>query len=110
MREIHEVMNTIKEFTAEEATVIVGQVLDDSMEDTLRVTMVATGLGNPVGNLQRKPMQIIRTGTDSAPIAVGEEEELPSVMSTRRNRTVQAMADSGIETLDIPAFLRRQAD
>ncbi len=110
MREIHEVMNTIKGFTAEEATVIVGQVLDDSMEDSLRVTMVATGLGNPLASGQRKPMQIIRTGTDNAPMMVGDSEELPSVMTTRRSRTIQAMTDSGIDTLDIPAFLRRQAD
>jgi len=111
MREIHEVMNTIKGFTAEEATVIVGQVLDDSMEDTLRVTMVATGLGNPLASGQRKPMQVIHTA-NGAPMTVGSdaEEELPSVMSSRRNRTVQAMSDSGIDTLDIPAFLRRQAD
>jgi len=111
MREIHEVMNTIKGFTAEEATVIVGQVLDDSMEDTLRVTMVATGLGNPLASGQRKPMQVIHTA-NGASMTVGSdaEEELPSVMSSRRNRTVQAMSDSGIDTLDIPAFLRRQAD
>jgi cell division protein FtsZ len=111
MREIHEVMNTIKGFTAEEATVIVGQVLDDTMEDALRVTMVATGLGSPVARQQPKPMQIIRTGTDDMPMMVsGDSEELPSVMTTRRSRTIQAMTDSGIDTLDIPAFLRRQAD
>jgi cell division protein FtsZ len=111
MREIHEVMNTIKAFTAEEATVIVGQVLDDSMEDGLRVTMVATGLGNPVVRQQTKPMQIIRTGTDDAPMmAHGGSEEVPNVMTSRRSRTIQAMTDSGIDTLDIPAFLRRQAD
>jgi cell division protein FtsZ len=110
MKEIHEVMNTIKGFTAEEATVIVGQVLDDSMEDALRVTMVATGLGNPVARQQPKPMQIIRTGTDDVGMAVGSGEELPSVMTSRRSRTIQAMSDSGIDTLDIPAFLRRQAD
>ncbi|MGA9163055.1 MAG: cell division protein FtsZ [Thiobacillus sp.] len=111
MREIHEVMNTIKGFTAEEATVIVGQVLDDSMEDTLRVTMVATGLGHPVVRQHSRPMEIIRTGTDNEPMMVsGGNEELPSVMTSRRNRTVQAMSDSGIDTLDIPAFLRRQAD
>jgi cell division protein FtsZ len=110
MREIHEVMNTIKAFTAEEATVIVGQVLDDSMEDALRVTMVATGLGSPIARQQPRPMQIIRTGTDDAPMMVGgESEELPSVMTTRRTR-VQAMSDSGVDHLDIPAFLRRQAD
>jgi cell division protein FtsZ len=111
MKEIHEVMNTIKGFTAEEATVIVGQVLDDTMEGDLRVTMVATGLGNPVARQQPKqPMQIIRTGTDDAPMMVGNGEELPSVMTSRRSRTIQAMSDSGIDTLDIPAFLRRQAD
>ncbi len=110
MREIHDVMNTIKEFTAEEATVIVGQVLDDTMEDALRVTMVATGLGNPVARQQPKPMQIIRTGTDDMPMMVGASEELPSVMSSNRRRTIQAMSDSGIDTLDIPAFLRKQAD
>ncbi|KVW96238.1 cell division protein FtsZ [Thiobacillus denitrificans] len=110
MREIHEVMNTIKEFTAEEATVIVGQVLDDSMEDALRVTMVATGLGSPIARQQVKPMQIIRTGTDDAPMMVGGSDEVPSVMTSRRSRTIQAMTDSGIDTLDIPAFLRRQAD
>jgi len=110
MKEIHEVMNTIKSFTAEEATVIVGQVLDDTMEDALRVTMVATGLGNPVSRQSQKPMQIIRTGTDDAPMMNGHSEELPSVMTSRRSRTIQAMTDSGIDTLDIPAFLRRQAD
>jgi cell division protein FtsZ len=108
MREIHEVMNTIKGFTAEEATVIVGQVLDDSMEDALRVTMVATGLGSPVA--RQKPMQIIRTGTDDMPMMGEHGEDVPNVMVNRRNRTVQAMSDSGIDTLDIPAFLRRQAD
>jgi cell division protein FtsZ len=41
---------------------------------------------------------------------MGGSEDLPSVMTNRRNRTVQAMSDSGIDTLDIPAFLRRQAD
>ncbi|MDQ1314576.1 MAG: cell division protein FtsZ [Pseudomonadota bacterium] len=110
MREIHEVMNTIKAFTAEEATVIVGQVLDDSMEDALRVTMVATGLGSPVARHQPKPMQIIRTGTDDMTMMADNGEEAPNVMVNRRNRTVQAMSDSGIDTLDIPAFLRRQAD
>ena len=109
MREIHEVMNTIKAFTADEATVIVGQVLDDGMEDALRVTMVATGLGSPVARQQSKPMQIIRTGTDDVPM-MGGNEEVPSVMTSRRSRTIQAMTDSGIDTLDIPAFLRRQAD
>lgn len=112
MREIHEVMETIKGFAAEEATVIVGQVIDDSMEDSLRVTMVATGLGSPVRQTQAKPMQIIRTGTDNYPIAMSEEEDTPNVIrpNDRRARTIKAYEDSGVDALDIPAFLRKQAD
>jgi cell division protein FtsZ len=109
MREIHEVMDTIKAFTAEEATVIVGSVVDDAMEENLRVTMVATGLGSPVRTAQTKPMQIIRTGTDYLPVT-GGEEETPNVMRTRRERTVKAWEASGVDSLDIPAFLRKQAD
>src|SRR5262245_15556526 len=75
MREYHEVMNTIKEFTAEDAMVIVGTVIDDAMEDRLRVTMVATGLGG-TGRQQRAPnIQLVetpvvtaRTGTDNVGI------------------------------------------
>ncbi len=110
MREIHEVMNTIKAYTAEEATVIVGQVLDDSMEESLRVTMVATGLGNPVARQQLKPMHVIRTGTDDMPMSLGGLDDMPSVITSRRERTIRAMEQSGIEKLDIPAFLRKQAD
>ena len=109
MKEIHEVMDTIKAFTAEEATVIVGSVVDDAMEDRLRVTMVATGLGSPVRTTQAKPMQIIRTGTDNMPIG-STEEDAPNVMRNRRERTVKAWEESGVDSLDIPAFLRKQAD
>src|SRR5512132_209437 len=54
MKEYHEVRNTIKESTADDAMVIVGTVIDDAMEDRLRVTMVATGLGGAVVK-QRAP-------------------------------------------------------
>src|SRR5206468_4578164 len=71
MKEYHEVMNTIKEFTAEDAMVIVGTVIDDAMEDRLRVTMVATGLGGAAAakrppNIQLVEPVIARTGTDDA--------------------------------------------
>ncbi len=110
MREIHEVMETIKVFTAEEATVIVGSVVDDAMEDNLRVTMVATGLGNPVARQQPKPMQVIRTGTYDMPVAAESGEDMPNVMRGRNQRTVKAWEESGVDSLDIPAFLRKQAD
>jgi cell division protein FtsZ len=52
MKEVHDVMNTIKAFTAEDATVIVGTVIDEAIGDMLRVTMVATGLGSPVNRFE----------------------------------------------------------
>jgi len=111
MREVNEVMITIQGFTADEATVIVGQVIDEGMEDRLRVTMVATGLGSPVSRQQQiKPMQVVRTGTYDMPIAAQAEDAMPNVIRGRRERAVQAMVASGVDMLDIPAFLRKQAD
>ena len=114
MKEMHEVMNTIKAFTAESATVIVGAVFDDAMQDQLRVTIVATGLGSPVIRRQPKALSVIKTGTDNVPVmAPGEIDydalEQPAVIRNRR-ATVEAMKHSGVEELDIPAFLRKQAD
>jgi len=116
MKEMHEVMNTIREFTAESATVIVGAVFEDSLSDSLRVTIVATGLGSAVNRQQPKPLSVVKTGTDNVPVAMepGEVDysvldQTPAIM--RRNRaTVEALKHSGVEELDIPAFLRKQAD
>ncbi len=120
MKEYHEVMNTIKEFTAEEAMVIVGTVIDDTMDDRLRVTMVATGLGGTKSATLRTPnMQLVaepvmRTGTDNQPIGrTGVEhidyEDLDQPAVVRRARPTAATAPS-IDTSEIPAFLRKQAD
>ncbi|MGB8855351.1 MAG: cell division protein FtsZ [Burkholderiales bacterium] len=118
LKEVHEVMNTIREFTAEDATVIFGSVIDDTMSDNLRVTIVATGLGGGV-KIHRQPEKtftvVQRTGTDDA---VGHNEvdyhdlDQPAVYRNRRSTssTVEAMRQSGVELLDIPAFLRKQAD
>jgi cell division protein FtsZ len=112
MKEVHEVMNTIKGFTAEDATVIVGTVIDEAMEDRLRVTMVATGLGGTANRHQQKPLTMVKTGTDATPIDVNYGElETPAVMRRRsRDAAVEAMKQSGVDMLDIPAFLRKQAD
>jgi cell division protein FtsZ len=112
MKEVHEVMNTIKGFTAEDATVIVGTVIDEGMEDRLRVTMVATGLGGAVNRHQQKPLIMVKTGTDATPIDVNYGDlEAPAVMRRRsRDAAVEAMKQSGVDMLDIPAFLRKQAD
>lgn len=110
MREVHEVMNTVKELTAEDATVIVGTVIDEEMGENLRVTLVATGLGS-ITQAQARPLTVIhtRTGTDDRSSSMFDE---PAVMRTGRrgNATVAAMQQSGVDPMDIPAFLRRQAD
>jgi cell division protein FtsZ len=113
MKEVHDVMNTIKAFTADDATVIVGTVIDENMGDRLRVTMVATGLGSAVARAQPKPLTVVKTGTDVGPVEVVDYDHLdtPAVIR-RRNResTIEAMRQSGVDMLDIPAFLRKQAD
>ena len=113
MKEYYEVMNTIKSFTAEEATVIVGTVIDENIGEELRVTIVATGLGSPVARQQAKPI-IVKTGTDDyAPShyePVQSEAEPTVFRSNRREAQVEALKQSGMEYLDIPAFLRKQAD
>ena len=112
MKEIHEVMNTIREYTADDSTVIFGAVFDDSMNEDLRVTMVATGLGMPSQARQPKPLMIVKTGTDSFGHDIGyAESDAPAVIrSGRRAAAVEAMKASGVDLLDIPAFLRKQAD
>ncbi|HEV7929407.1 MAG TPA: cell division protein FtsZ [Nitrosospira sp.] len=116
MREVHDVMSTIKDFTAEDATVIVGTVIDEDMQENLRVTMVATGLGGVVNRAQSKPFSVVhtRTGTDNA-FADGmnwKDLDAPASIRTNRRRdaTIEAMKQSGVDILDIPAFLRKQAD
>ena len=112
MKEVHEVMSAIKEFTAEDATVIFGTVFDDEAGDELRVTMVATGLGSAKANAQQKPrMEIVRTGTDNIAMEVNYEDlDEPAVMRRGRARGVDAGQSTGIDHLEIPAFLRKQAD
>lgn len=116
MKEYYDVMNTIKAFTADDATVIVGNVFDETLGDDLRVTMVATGL-NGVGRRQQKPelrvMTQVRDGTTNQPIYSGaaSDDDTPAVFSSNgRRATVEAMKMSGVEEYDIPAFLRKQAD
>jgi cell division protein FtsZ len=121
MKEYYDVMNTIKAFTAEDATVIVGNVFDDSIGEGLRVTMVATGLTG-LQRRQQKPdlrvmnQQVVRDGTTNQPVFGQQnhgvvQEDAPAVFSTNSRRAqVEAMKMSGIEEYDIPAFLRKQAD
>jgi cell division protein FtsZ len=107
-------METIKAFAADSATVIVGTVYDESLEDGLRVTIVATGLGKPLVRQQAKPMIVVqKTGTDNMPVSdvdYGALEQPAVIRRRNRDATIEAMRQSGVEMLDIPAFLRKQAD
>jgi len=119
LKEIDDVMESVQ-FAAEEATVIVGSVFDETMSSELRVTVVATGLGDPMTRKQAKPEVVYqsqdfqRTGTHDEPI-VNEgvnypELDTPAFIRSGRRAAVDAMEKSGMETLDIPSFLRKQAD
>lgn len=115
MKEYYNVMNTIKAFTAEDATVIVGTVMDETIGDKLRVTMVATGLNGPVAKREQKPelrvMTTLRDGTNNMPIYAEDLNDEPAVFSSNSRRAqVDAMKSNGVEEYDIPAFLRKQAD
>jgi cell division protein FtsZ len=120
MREYHEVMNTIKEFTAEDAMVIVGTVIDDVMEDRLRVTMVATGLGGAAAAKARTPNitlvdpPIVRTGTDNVAMTVEtinfDDLEAPAVVRRGRAGVSGSQSVPAFDATEIPAFLRKQAD
>jgi cell division protein FtsZ len=114
LQEMYDVMETIKAFAADSATVIVGTVYDENLEDNLRVTIVATGLGKPVTRSQAKPLSVVatKTGTDNTPLEVDYNVLDQPAVIRRRNRdaTIEAMRQSGVEMLDIPAFLRKQAD
>src|SRR4029078_2868914 len=59
MKEYHEGMNTIKSFTADDAMVIVGTVIDDAMKDELRVTMIATGLGGVTARRRQPRLEVV---------------------------------------------------
>jgi cell division protein FtsZ len=113
LRETKEVMNTIRGFAAEDATIIFGAVYDDNMGDELRVTVVATGLGQPQAARQPKPQLVQRTGTDNLPVTGVDYralDEMPAVIRKNRTSTVEALQNSGVDKYDIPAFLRKQAD
>ena len=124
LRETKEVMNTIRAFAADDATIIYGGVYDDALGEDLRVTVVATGLGQPLVARQPKPQLVVsqKTGTDNQPLVAsgqgsgsapdyGAMSETPAVFRKRdRAAQVEALANSGVDKYDIPAFLRKQAD
>jgi cell division protein FtsZ len=107
--EFSEVGDTIEEFASENATVVVGTVIDPSMSDELKVTVVATGLGSEA---MRSPLQVVDTQPKLN--LEGEEPRRAKAASggaqSDEAETPMTTAVGQDDYFDIPAFLRRQAD
>lgn len=130
MNETKLAMKTIQSFATDNVHVIFGTAYDESLGDQIRVTVVATGLSR--GAAARRPslevVQPVRTGTDNvpffttteaAPAGLGVPAGLGAAMNTpavwRTSRThaaarVDGMSSAGMDDIEIPAFLRKQAD
>ena len=110
MDEFAEVGEAIGDFASENALVVIGTVLDESLDEELRVTVVATGLGRQEAIADKEVRLVVQK-------ANGENDykplELPTVIRQQKAREAVAPvapADTDTDYLDIPAFLRRQAD
>lgn len=130
--EFEEVGNHIKGLASDDATVVVGTVIDESMQDDLRVTLVATGIGSPKVTMPARPTVKLVEATHNNmssskpktviedPAVAGLDDEVAAPVAIRtENRAKAATAaatasdnedDYDLDYLDIPAFLRRQAD
>jgi cell division protein FtsZ len=111
--EFEDVGEAVKALASEDATVVVGTVIDPEMQDEIRVTLVATGLGQPARPAQQERPSV--RVVDAAPRrqAGSDLEGLERPTALRRhagNLAIDYEAQSGIDVLDIPAFLRKQAD
>ena len=119
--EFQAVGEAIGEFASDEALVVIGTALDDSVKEELRVTVVATGLGQAqaaavVSRVEEVVSVAAQISVKQAPAEVDYKSlELPAVMRAKPSREpVGGAAAVNLENdrdyLDIPAFLRRQAD
>ena len=106
--EFQEVGETVKQFASDEATVVVGTVIDPDMAHEIRVTVVATGLGQPLAQAER-PVKVVRRTVAGEPNYA--DLDRPTVHRRRAvGDDVTALGEDFEELLDVPAFLRRQAD
>jgi len=107
--EFQEVGNTIKEFASDDATVVIGTVIDPDMNDRIRVTVVATGLGQHAAQAGA-PIRVVKRTTATGVEPNYQQLDKPAIQ--RKRAVGDGLEDGGLqeELLDIPAFLRRQAD
>ncbi|AKP72242.1 Cell division protein FtsZ [Piscirickettsia salmonis] len=103
--EFEEVGDAIKEFASEEATVVVGTVIDPEMSEDLRVTVVATGIGLDRSTEQSEPtVKVLESMRDHNRL------DRPQVIRKQEKSEETASENQNADYLDIPAFLRRQVD
>jgi cell division protein FtsZ len=113
--EFQEVGNVIKQFASDDATVVVGTVIDAEMANQIRVTVVATGLGRTVAKaaspvaVAPPPMRVVRRASPPATTDYAMLDK-PTVQRQRAVGDGLRADTEEEELLDIPAFLRRQAD
>ena len=118
MKEFEEVGTTIADLASDDATVVIGTVIDPDMSDEIRVTVVATGLGEHRPKRKEKPVRVVRTGTDNQPVFRAARQDEPTIsarnevgMSDSRDDNRRLFGEQKeLDYLDIPAFLRNQAD
>ncbi len=113
--EFSEVGEVVEEFASENATVVVGTVIDPELTDELRVTVVATGLGQEKVVEEPKPTKVVdNTAQPRNADGSTDYRQLDRPAVTRQAGNAARQLDSGanpdMDYLDIPAFLRRQAD
>lgn len=119
--EYSEVGSIIEEFASGDATVVVGTVIDPELTNELRVTVVATGLGvaakaaAPVKESKPAPTKVVDNTRRAAPAVDYAALDRPTHLRANAHSSNAAalaapLGDKELEYLDIPAFLRRQAD
>lgn len=109
--EFEAVGNTVKEFASDDATVVVGTVIDPEMTDELRVTVVATGLGaERVVEVKKPEVEAPQIEIVKKPVEIDYDEPTVIRQGKQAEQKQVANSDVNMDYLDIPAFLRRQAD
>jgi cell division protein FtsZ len=108
--EFDEVGNTIKEFASDNATVVVGTVIDPEMSEGLRVTVVATGLGQKLQAAVEKPVTLVTPEGPDGEVDYGQLDRPTVIRNKVAGERYATGTDGSLDYLDIPAFLRRQAD
>ncbi|MCB1906234.1 MAG: cell division protein FtsZ [Rhodocyclaceae bacterium] len=113
MSEVRDAVRTVQAFAAQEAFVKYGTVFEEAMADRIRITVVATGLGLPSLSNKQPVMQVVAGTGTYGPVSGNVDFgnlDVPAVIRTGRRSAVEAMSSNGVDTYDIPAFLRKQAD